>query len=135
MASRPVRQQAVPAEATHTPSHRQPRTAPPEDRNASEVDPRIANLPTPDDIAAQISRRPAGAVIADICRHLGIAPADRLWREICLVVLENGGSVLEMFNKSAHRIFTQLREMAATEARGEPSPFRPATVAAATGPP
>ena len=33
VASRPVRQQAVPAEATRTPSRRQPRTAPPEDRN------------------------------------------------------------------------------------------------------
>ncbi len=135
VASRPVRQPAVPAEAEYTPSQRQPRTAPPKDRTAAEPDPRIANLPTPEDIADLIRRRPAGAVIADICRLLGIVPADPLWREICHVVMANGGSFLKLWKEAMHRIWTPLLEMATAETRGEQPPLQPATVAAATGPP
>jgi hypothetical protein len=135
VASRPIRQPAAPDETAPTPSRRQPRSASPEDRTAAEVDPRIANLPTPEDIADQLRRRPAGAVIADICRLLGIVPADPLWREICHVVMENGGSFLKLYNEATDRIFTKLREMAAAEKRGERPQYQPATVAAATGPP
>jgi hypothetical protein len=135
VASRPVRQPAAPAEAVRTPSVRLPRAAPPTDRTPVEVDPRIANLPTPDDIAAQIRRRPAGAVIADICRLLGIVPADPLWREISLVVMENGGSFLKLFKEAMDRIGTPLCEMAAAEWHAEQPPHAPTTVAPATGPP
>jgi hypothetical protein len=135
VASRPIRQAAAPAEATRTPSLRQPRTAPPKDQTAAELDPRIVNMPTPEDIADQLRRRPAGAVIADICRLLGIVPADPLWREICLVVMDNGGSCLKLYNEATDRIFTKLREMAAAEKRGERPQYQPATIAAATGPP
>jgi hypothetical protein len=135
VANRPVRPPAAPAAATRTPSLRQPRTAPPKDQTAAEVDPRVAAMPTPSEIADQIRRRPAGAVIADICRHLGIVPADRLWQEISLVVMENGGNVVKMFNEAMYRICTRLRELAAAEKHGERPPYEPATVAAATGPP
>ena len=39
-------------------------------------------LPTPEQIAAEVRRRPIGAVIADICRDLGIMPSHPLWREL-----------------------------------------------------
>src|SRR6185437_4283060 len=48
-------------------------------------DPRLARLPTEDEIAAEVRRRPVGAVIADICLDLGIRPVniDRaFWDEI-----------------------------------------------------
>src|SRR3954468_3255440 len=37
-------------------------------------DPRLALLPTEEEIAAELRRRPVGAVIADICRDLGVMP-------------------------------------------------------------
>ena len=133
--SRPIREPAVPTEAEWTPSRREPRPTISADQTDDEIDPRIAVMPTPENIAAEIRRRPAGAVIADICRLLGIVPADPLWREISLVVMENGGSFLKLFNQSMDRIWTPLREIAAAESRAEQPQHAPATVAAATGPP
>src|SRR4029077_20405902 len=37
-------------------------------------DPRLARLPTEEEIAEAVRRRPIGAVIVDICCDLGIAP-------------------------------------------------------------
>jgi hypothetical protein len=53
----------------------------------------LAGLPTAKEIAAQISRRPIGAVIAEICRDLGIAPEDPLFSRILNAVLRYRGSV------------------------------------------
>jgi hypothetical protein len=53
----------------------------------------LAGLPTAQDIAAQIRRRPIGAVITDICRDLGIAPADRLFPLIIDAVLWHRGNL------------------------------------------
>jgi hypothetical protein len=53
-------------------------------------DPRLARLPTEEEIAAQMRRRPIGAVIVDICCDLGIAPGhlDRaFWDEISHAVI------------------------------------------------
>lgn len=135
VASRPVRQPAAPADAESTPSRGQPRPITPADQTAPEIDPRIVNLPNPEDIAAQIRRRPAGAVIADICRLLGIVPADPLWRQISLVVMENGGSFLKLYKEAMDRVFTRLHEVAAAESHVVQPPYQPTTVAAATGPP
>ena len=61
-APRPARQVALP-------------DAQPEPQPANHTeDPRLARLPTEAEIAAEVHRRPVGAVIADICRDLGIAP-------------------------------------------------------------
>ena len=50
--------------------------------SAGEADARITHLPTPEQIAAKVRRQPIGAVIADICRDLGILPSHPLWREL-----------------------------------------------------
>ena len=76
LVSHPIREPAAPGTLT-APSHRQPRAAQPEDGSAPAREPRIARLPTPGDSAAEIRRRPAGAVLADICRDLGIVRATR----------------------------------------------------------
>jgi hypothetical protein len=58
---------------------------------AQEADPRLARLPTPAEIAAEVRRRPIGAVLADICRDLGIMPSDPLWSELQhAIICENG---------------------------------------------
>ena len=55
-----------------------------------EANVRLAHLPTPAQIAAKVRRQPIGAVIADICRDLGIMPSHPLWRELQLVIIREG---------------------------------------------
>jgi len=43
-------------------------------------------LPTPEQIADRIKHQPIGAVIADICRDLGIRPNHPLWPELCQIL-------------------------------------------------
>jgi hypothetical protein len=40
-----------------------------------------------------VRRRPVGAVIADICRDLGILPSHPLWRELSEAIIRLGGSL------------------------------------------
>ena len=42
---------------------------------AGEANPHLVHLPTPEQIAAKVRRQPIGAVVADICRDLGILPS------------------------------------------------------------
>jgi hypothetical protein len=44
------------------------------------ADPRLARLPTEEEIAEEMRRRPIGAVIVDICCDLGIAPGGAIRR-------------------------------------------------------
>jgi hypothetical protein len=62
----------------------------------AETDPRIARLPTPAQIAAEVRRRPIGAVLADICRDLGIMPADPLWQELMPAIVCEGGNLCRL---------------------------------------
>jgi hypothetical protein len=57
----------------------------------AETDPRLAGLPTAEQIAAEVRRRPIGAVIGDICRDLGITGSHPLWRDVQRAMLEHGG--------------------------------------------
>ena len=59
-------------------------------------DPRLARLPTEAEIAAEVRRRPVGAVIVDICRDLGIRPGDcdrPFWDDLCHAIIAYGGSL------------------------------------------
>ncbi|HME22773.1 MAG TPA: hypothetical protein VKI44_15805 [Acetobacteraceae bacterium] len=70
--------------------------APAAPRAAEPRDAGLAHLPTPEQIAAEVRRRPIGAVIADICRDLGIMPGhlDRaFWDELSQAIIEHGGSL------------------------------------------
>jgi hypothetical protein len=60
-------------------------------------------LPTEDQIAAWDRRRPIGAVIADICRDLGILCDHPLWREIQRAVVFEGGSHFRLVMEIIHR--------------------------------
>jgi hypothetical protein len=74
-----------------------PPDAPPEPEPANHTEaPRLARLPTEDEIAAEVRRRPVGAVIVDICRDLGIAPGqlDRaFWDELSHAIIAYGGNL------------------------------------------
>jgi hypothetical protein len=115
------------APAQHAP--RAPRTT--AARPGGETDPRLAPLPTPEQIAAEVRRRPIGAVIADICRDLGIIPTHPLWQELSVAIIWHGGSFNRLFKDIFDRVLpnTARRRSVATPA------VLPAPAAVATGPP
>jgi len=58
------------------------------------VDMPADQLPTAEQIAAELQRRPLGAVLADICRDLGVRPGDMTreqWQELQGLILDHGG--------------------------------------------
>jgi hypothetical protein len=70
-------------------------------------DPRLARLPTEEEIAAAVRHRPVGAVIADICGDLGIAPGhlDRaFWDELRHAITMYGGSLVSFIGNLDRRL-------------------------------
>ena len=103
------RQPAAPQPAqgsalANAPSQRRPRAAQPAAQPADEADSRLVHLPTPADIAADIRRRSVGAVLADICRDLGILPSHPLWQELSQAVIGNGGGLRTLYRDMVERI-------------------------------
>ena len=131
----PVPEEKKPA-STSAPSQRRPRAArPPAARRVYDPDPRLARMPTPEQIAADIRRRPVGAVIVDICRDLGILPGHKLWQELSLAIIDHRGSLTGL-TKDIFRRLRMLRpgaQVVVDPASAEPgSQF---SQAGGTGPP
>ena len=103
--------------------------------SAGAGEPRIARLPTPGDIAAEVRCRPIGAVIADICRDLGIVPSNPLWRELSRAIISYGGNLTTLVEDIAERFGLSLTRPPAAVHPGGPPPFLPSTVVPGTGPP
>jgi hypothetical protein len=83
---------------------RPPRTAAPAHRRSKlAADPRLAALPSAEEIAAECRRRPIGAVLADICRDLGIRPSHPLWRELQDTIWETGGDATALMIETLRR--------------------------------
>ncbi|HME21691.1 MAG TPA: hypothetical protein VKI44_10155 [Acetobacteraceae bacterium] len=85
-------------------------------------------LPTEAEIAAWVRRRPIGAVIADICRDLGIVCSHPLWRELHRAITREGGNYVRLVSEIIDRGARLIAEAWFPSAR-------PAAVPAATGPP
>ncbi len=88
------------------------------------LDPGIC-LPTPEQIAAKIRRQPIGAVIADICRDLGILPSHPLWRELQIAIIREGGSYANLVKDILDQAFP-LSHRRAARAIPCPCQHRPA---------
>jgi len=78
-----------------------------------------------------VRRRPIGAVIADICRDLGIIPTHPLWQELSVAIIWHGGS----FNRLFKDIFDRVLPNTARGRSVATPAVLPAPAAAATGPP
>jgi hypothetical protein len=87
------------------PSHRRSPPAQTAAQSTDTTQSRLDRLPTPEQIAAEVRRRPIGAVIADICRDLGIMPSHPLWRELQLVIIRHGGSLARLVKDILDRAF------------------------------
>ena len=115
---------ALPCEA-QPPS---PRPAQPQ--QPADTDSCLANLPTPEQIAAKVRRQPIGAVLADICRDLGIAPSHPLWDELHLAINEYGGNYIRLVMDRLNQAFPIAHIVARLKAKPA-APPEPA----GTGPP
>ena len=120
----PRASRALPCEA-QPPSPRRAQTQQPAD-----TDPRLANLPTPEQIAAKVRRQSIGAVLADICRDLGIAPSHPLWDELHRAINEYGGSYIRLVMDRLNQAFPIAHIVARLKAKSA-APPEPA----GTGPP
>jgi hypothetical protein len=101
-------------------------------------DPRLARLPTEEEIAAEVRRRPVGAVIADICSDLGIAPGhlDRaFWDELSGAIIIYGESLVGFLRDVHERLFAFGSGDHADRADPAWPAISPGFPAHATGPP
>jgi len=99
---RRARQEEKPAPTSPPPPPR-PCAARPAARRAAGAAESLARLPTAEEIASQVRHRPIGAVIAEICRDLGIMPADPLWRDLQQAVISNGGNLGPLLKRIIER--------------------------------
>jgi hypothetical protein len=91
------------------PAHRQPRAVPAAARPAEAPDAPI-ELPTEEEIAAWVRRRPIGAVLADICRDLGITCDHPLWRELQHAITAESGNYVRLVMDIVHRAARRVAE-------------------------
>jgi hypothetical protein len=98
-------------------------------RSQPPPDPRLARMPTPEQIAAAVRRRPIAAVLSDICRDLGIMRYHPLWNEIRDTVIEFGGNYATLFGSVLRQALNILKEK-----RPPPAPTVP-SASTSTGPP
>jgi len=139
LASRPARPEQAHATA-RAPSPRKPSAARPPARHQDDPASLLDHFPTPEEIAAQLRHRPIGAVLVDICGDLGIVTSHPLWREITLVLIENGGSLVALVKDVFKRVrMTNFVPPDTKLIPPMPPGWRPpplvSAVAAATGPP
>ena len=107
--------------------------------SADEANARLTSLPTSDGlatgldpmVAAKVRRQPIGAVIADICRDLGIMPSHPLWRELQIVIIRECGSLAGLVKD----ILRQAFQIAAIAPPGSPAPPPRFLGPVRTGPP
>ena len=120
---------AAPRGASSPRTPRAPR--PPATPSADETNARLTHLPTPEQIAAKVRRQPIGAVIADICRDLGILPSHPLWRELQIAIIKECGNLARLAKDSLDQAFPA----SATASPGLPAPTPRCLAPVGTGPP
>jgi hypothetical protein len=99
---RAMRREAPPR--TTEPAQRQPQAGYPAERRVREARSLLSLMPTTEEIAAELRRRPATAVLGDIVRDLGLTPAHPLYAEVEQVISENGGNVAAMYREAVERV-------------------------------
>ena len=112
-----VLRRAAHLDARPRPGKPRPAATPPAARRVAETDPRPAGLPTPEQIAAEIRRRPIGAVIADICRDLGITASHPLWRDLQRVIIGHGGSLARLTTDIFRQAFPRAAQLSTAAAQ------------------
>ena len=104
-----------------------PRANPSAPRRAGEAPSCLAHMPTPQQIAAEVRRRPIGDVLADICCDLGILPNHPLFHEIRLAMFRYRGNLAALLKDMSERALWAFASDApaislAASPRSPPSP-------------
>jgi len=71
------------------------------DRVADDAD--LDPLPSAEEIAERVRKRPVGEVIVDICMDFGIAADHPLWSNVRKAIFETGGSFVRLILDLCHR--------------------------------
>jgi hypothetical protein len=113
----------------------------------------VFDLPTPEEIAAMVRRRPIGAVIVDICHDLGIMQGNvppELWQELHDAIIDYGGNFAKYLDRMMDRALGPVPDKHVSPSRRgsiepqtgsieggieTPQPSPPVSPALATGPP
>jgi hypothetical protein len=132
LVAHPLHEEAEPA-PVRAPSDRAPRPDQPTRPRASRIPPQLPDMPTPEEIAEAVRHRPVGAVIADICRDLGITQSHPLWDEVMTIVTEFGGNFVALVKDVVNRMCWWARDPSAFDQVAWPD--SPALAACGTGPP
>jgi hypothetical protein len=130
----PLREGAAPV-LVQAPPDRAPRPQPTRPRPSRAMTCHLPDMPTAEEIAEAARHRPIGAVVADICRDLGITQSHPLWGEAMMVVTEFGGNLVTLVKDIVDRLCWWERDPAAFEQFGWSAPDSPAAAACGTGPP
>ena len=76
-------------------------------------DPGACRMPTPEEFAAEVRRRPVGRTVAYICMELGLAPGlcdGAFWSQVEKILRRYGGSLGRLYQVRAQREETFQRE-------------------------
>jgi hypothetical protein len=115
------------------PSHRRSPPARPAEAGSPALVPGLdPEMPTPEQIAAEVRSRPIGAVIADIRRDLGIMPNHPLWRELSHLIIRYDGNLARLVKDILDRAF---QRPASAGPPAWPAPSLQSPAPAGTGPP
>ena len=122
---------------------RRPRSGPrlpyrPEPALLGPDDPDASRLPTEEELAAQVRRRPVGRTIAYICMDLGIAPGlcrGDFWNQVEKTLRRYGGSLHRLYQVRTRReeIFQRERDRRPDTWHIDWRAMRPSTVRLALG--
>jgi hypothetical protein len=126
------------ASRANPPPHPQPCTRHSTDRPANATAFPPAGPPTEAEFAAALRRRPMGALIAEMCRDLGIVPSQKLWWELNMAVIDTGGNAVGLVKEAFKRLRRGFAAVPVTETTlpaGWPGPCPPFVAVTATGPP
>ena len=107
------------------PSERAPRNplavTKPRPRHINIIDLPLDCMPSAEAIAAELRRRPLGAVLADICRDLCLQPGDleaERWEDLVAAVIRHGGQVVPLM--FGIPMFEKAREVGRRALAGKP---------------
>ena len=102
-----------PAKPAPTPRAERSRPRRPDPATLGADDPGASRIPTPEEFAADVRRRPVGRTIGYICMDLGLAPGlcdGDFWDEVYKILRRYGGSFTRLYKVREQREETFQRE-------------------------
>ena len=63
----------------------------------------LLGVPSAAEIAEMVRRKPIGRVLEDICRDIGLEPADPGWNDLVFALCAHGGDIDRVFDEYAER--------------------------------